>query len=385
MIQKVWDPDRIEDKIQLRAIQLHRPLSCIFELTYRCNFHCRMCYVRMNDVQAAPFGRLRTVEEWLDMTRQVHDAGVLYLTFTGGECTLYPGFETLYIQAAKMGFRLSIMSNAGAYTNSIRELFREYPPHSAAITLYGGCNETYKAVTGDPAGFDNVIINIRFLQSIGVRVRLNYTMVRQNVLDYPKVARMCSELGVSYTLITDITEHQRNPSFSDALESRLSPAQRVCIACHPPDEVATALEKAQELEKELERFELPEAPAEKLPPKQDDCIGSCTGCAILWNGDMQSCISMNGFHPVKPFEIGFEAAWKQMKINQEEIFRLSPTCQICSMASDCLHNCSARRYEGTGSPYIPDPYTCQYTYLLKRYKTMRNVSELPETPSRTSN
>ena len=380
MIQKVWNQDWIEDRIQLRAIQLRRPLSCVWELTYRCNFQCKMCYVRMTDAQAARYGRMRTVDEWLDMGRQLVKAGVLYLTLTGGECTLYPGFETLYEQLSKMGFRLNIMSNAGAYTDSVRELFRRYPPQNAAITLYGGSNETYEAVTGDPKGFEKVIENIRFFQSIGVRVVLNFTIVRANVRDYPKVDKLCQELGVSCTLITDITAHNRDASFSDAFSSRLSPAQRACVACHPPDEVETALKNAEELEKELEHFQLPTAPATPLPAQSDPCIGSYTGSAILWNGEMQTCISMNGYHPVKPFETGFEAAWAQLKAEESEIFRLPSVCQACSLRSECLHNCSARRFEGTGSPFEPDPYTCQYTYLLKLYKDERKVDCVPETP-----
>lgn len=380
MIQKTWNQDWIEDRIQLRAIQLRRPLSCVFELTYRCNFHCRMCYVHMNDAQAAPYGRLRTVDEWLDMAGQIRDAGVLYLTLTGGECTLYPGFGTLYRQIAKMGFRISVMSNAGAYTDSIRDLFREYPPHSVGITLYGGTNETYGAVTGDPYGYDKVVGNIRFLQSLGIRVALNFTMIRQNVLDYQKVAALCRELGVPFTLITDITPHNRDQSFSDALGSRLSPAERVCVACHPPENVAIALEEAKELEAELQHFVLPKAPDTPLPAQADACIGASTGCAILWNGDMQSCISMNGYHSVKPFETGFEAAWKRLKAMQDETFLLPGACQVCGMSSDCMYNCSARRYEGTGSPYEPDPYTCQYTYLLKLYRTRMGTPVIPETP-----
>ena len=138
MIRKVWDESKISDRIQLRAIQQRRPLSCTLELTFRCNFRCRMCYVRMTDAQAKPYGRLRTVEEWLDMARQLRDTGVLYLNLSGGECNRYPGFVQLYEQLAQMGFRLSIMSNAAAYNDSIRDIFKKYPPYGAAITLYGG-------------------------------------------------------------------------------------------------------------------------------------------------------------------------------------------------------------------------------------------------------
>jgi len=383
MKEKIWNLNKTADRLQMTAIQKRRPLSCTIELTYRCNFNCRMCYVRMTDAQAAPYGRMRTVEEWLDMAEQLRDAGVLYLTLTGGECTRYPGFERLYEQLAQMGFRLTLMTNAGAYTDSIRKLLTEYPPCNVGITLYGGSDETYAAVTGDPKGFSKTVENIRFFQSIGVPVGLNFTMIRENVLDYPKVGALCRELGIPYTLITDITSHQRDISFSNALESRLTPAERACVACHPPEEVALAMERAKELEKELANFEMPKASDEPLEPKMNACIGSHSGCAIYWNGEMQTCISMNGYHNVNPFEIGFEAAWAQIQAEHAETFRKPAACQTCPMMEDCLHNCAARRFEGTGTTQSPDPYTCQYTYLLRLYQAQRNNPEIPQAPSCT--
>jgi len=52
---------------------------------------------------------------------------------------------------------------------------------------------------------------------------------------------------------------------------------------------------------------------------------------------------------------------------------------VCGMAKDCLHNCAGRRFEGTGSPGEPDPYTCQYVYLLKLCKKRRDNPDVPET------
>ena len=380
MIEKVWNKDRIFDQIQMRAIERRRPLSCTLELTYRCNFHCRMCYIRMNDAQAALYGRLRTAEEWLDMGKQLADAGVLNLTLTGGECTSFPGFERLYEGLAKMGFRITVMTNAGAYTDSIRDVFRKYPPCTVGITLYGGSNETYEAVTGDPKGLDKVVENIRFFRSLGVPVGLNFTMIRQNAKDYPKVGKLCQELGLPYTLITDITGHRNDVSLSDALNCRLTPAERAIIACHPPEEVETALENAKELEKELEHFRMPEGTGTDDPSRQDACIGSKTGCAIYWNGEMQTCISLNGRHNVNPFEIGFEAAWARLKAEEQETFHRPKACQVCEMAEHCQHNCAGRRFEGTGSPHEPDPYTCQYTYLLRIYRKRQKVADITQSP-----
>lgn len=380
MIQKQWNLDKTRDVLQLRAIQRRRPLSCTFELTYRCNFRCRMCYIRMDDAQAAPFGRMRTVEEWLDMARQAHAAGVLYLNLTGGECTQYPGFAELYEQLSQMGFRISIMSNAGAYSEAIRQLFTSHPPYGAAITLYGGSNETYAAVTGDPRGFDKTVENIRFFQRIGVPVSLNFTMVRQNALDYLKVGQLCQSLNISYTLLSDVTPHMWDPSFSDAQGSRLSPAERACIACHPPEEAAQALENARTLEKELVNYQPPQPPEVLPEPEIHACVGSYSACAIRWNGDMHYCLSfING--AAKPFEIGFEAAWAQLQEQHREVFQLPAVCQGCALWNTCEHNCAGRHYEGTGDYRKPDPALCQYTYLLSLYRRQRDNVEIPSAPS----
>lgn len=380
MIEKVWNKDRIFDQLQMRAIERRRPLSCTLELTYRCNFKCRMCYVRMSDAQAAPYGRMKTVEEWLGMAKELYDAGVLNLTLTGGECTLYPGFEQLYVELSRMGFRITVMSNAGAYSDSKRDVFRRYPPNSVGITLYGGSNETYEAVTGDPKGYDKVVENIRFFQSIRVPIGLNFTMIRQNAMDYPKIGRLCQELGLPYTLITDITGHRHDVSLSEAMECRLTSAERACVACHPPEEIGIALENARELEKELANFQLPTAKDGERATEQQYCIGAHTGCAIYWNGEMQTCISLNGWHNKKPFETGFEEAWAQLKAEQEETFHRPTACQECGMSGDCIHNCAGRRFEGKGSPNEPDPYTCQYTYLLRLYRSRQKVTDSPSSP-----
>ena len=381
MIQRALDPDRITDRLQLQAIERGRPLSCTLELTCRCNFQCPMCYIRMRDGESAPYGRHRTVEEWLDMARQLLEAGVLYLTLTGGECTQYPGFDRLYGELSRMGFRISVMSNAGRWTEQLRTLLKSYPPANVGVTLYGGSPETYGAVTGDAGAFEEAVKNIHFLKSLGVRVQLNFTMIRQNAADYPKVHALCRELNVPYTILTDLTHHHYDPSLSEALRCRLSPAERACVACFPPDRVEEALAMAPALEKELEGFRLPAPPVEPLPPRLQACHGSYTGCAIFWNGDMQTCISMRGYHPLKPFETGFEAAWKQLRAEHGETFLLPPACASCGLAAECLHTCAARRWEGARDPHGLDPYTCQYTYLLHTLRQRLEASGEPETPS----
>lgn len=380
MIQKQWNPESIKDKLQLKAIQEKRPLSCTFELTYRCNFNCRMCYIHMTDEQASKYGRLRTIDEWLDMARQIREAGVLYLTLTGGECTRYPDFIKLYEQLSQMGFLITVMSNAGSYSEAIRDVFRRFPPHNVAITLYGGCNETYLKVTGDRSGFDKTVDNIRFFKSIGIPVSLTFTMIKQNALDYPLVGELCNKLNQSFVLITDITAHRYDSSLSEALSCRLSPAERVCVALRPSSEVVIAINESNELEKKLVDFKLEFNQDQKIETQMDYCIGSYSSCAIGWNGQMNNCLSLLGASCPDPFEIGFEAAWEELIRNRSSVFKLPDECLMCQMRSYCIRNCAGRRYEGTGSTDKTDTYICQYTYLLNVLKNQGYLTEFPAQP-----
>ena len=89
------------------------PLSGTFELTPMCSMSCKMCYVRMTAEEVRASGkRLRTVEEWLELARVMKEQGTLLLLLTGGEPLTYPGFRELYRELRKMGFVISINSNA---------------------------------------------------------------------------------------------------------------------------------------------------------------------------------------------------------------------------------------------------------------------------------
>lgn len=363
----VFDSNKIIDQLTMRAIERRRPLTAMLELTYRCNFNCGMCYVRMTEEQARPYGRMRTVEEWLDMARQLKEAGVLNLTLTGGECTRYPGFNELYMQLSQMGFRLYMLSNAGHYTPEQRSLFEQYPPHSVGITLYGGSRETYEAVTGNGDHFERVIQNIRFFQSIGVKVNLAFTIVRENVLDCPKVEALCRELGLKFAWTTFVHPHMRDAGFSHAASSCLSPAQRVCVEGYSLRNIEQALEEAKELEKELEHFSIPQL-TENIPETLPACVGSLNSCAILWNGEMSPCISLTGNRRYLPFETGFEAAWQQMQADHGITFRTPEQCRTCALQNECSMRCHGKFYSVTGDAGTPSPELCQYTWLKQRFR-----------------
>ena len=104
------------------------PLNGTFELTGRCNLSCKMCLVRIGQQQICESGmRERTAGEWIDMAEQVRDAGTFSLLLTGGEVMLRPDFCEIYEAISKMGFILTVYTNATMVTDEIMGMFKKHP------------------------------------------------------------------------------------------------------------------------------------------------------------------------------------------------------------------------------------------------------------------
>ena len=145
---------RIIEYLHRRADAAGIPLSGTFELTPMCSMSCKMCYVRMTPEEVAASGkRLRTVEEWLSLARQVRERGTLLLLLTGGEPFTYPHFRELYEALRAMGFVISINTNATLIDEETVAWLKKNPPQRLNITLYGSSDETYARLCNHPTGY----------------------------------------------------------------------------------------------------------------------------------------------------------------------------------------------------------------------------------------
>ena len=99
--------------VHLREMPKRNPTNGTFELTVRCNLHCKMCLFRHADSENAA---LRTSEltaaEWIDLARQAAEAGTLGLLITGGEPMLRPDFCEIWEGVYRQGFVMELYTNA---------------------------------------------------------------------------------------------------------------------------------------------------------------------------------------------------------------------------------------------------------------------------------
>ena len=249
------------------------PLEGNFELTARCNFNCNMCYVHLNEEQIKKQGRELTNEEWLDIARQAKEAGMLYLTLTGGEVFARPKFKELYLALSEMGFLIRILSNGYLIDEKVMEWLREIPPYAMRFTLYGASNETYERVCGVKNGFDKVSRAIDLVTQANIPFFLVSTTVKENVDDLVKMRKFAQEKNI---------EFRATPSVVKAVRGATQEAQ-----AHRLDILTGYSERIEQLKK---------SGANRLYGHIENPLDVCGSYRksfwLTWNGNLQLCSFM---------------------------------------------------------------------------------------------
>src|SRR5581483_3779715 len=93
------------ESMNRRALELGVPLSVQFDLTYRCNERCIHCYLDHDD-----HGEMTTAEI-KGVLRQLADAGVFFLTLSGGEVLVRRDFFQIVEYARSLFFNVKVKTN----------------------------------------------------------------------------------------------------------------------------------------------------------------------------------------------------------------------------------------------------------------------------------
>lgn len=363
----------ITEYLHQKASALRIPLSGSFELTPVCNMACKMCYVRMTKQQQEAIHPLRTAEEWLALGREAKEHGMLYLLLTGGEPFMRPDFREILSGLHKMGFLITLNSNATLIDEAKLEWLKETPPMRVNVTLYGASDATYERLCGNPRGFSQVTKAISLLREAGIMVKINCSLTPYNACDLEDMIAFCRKEN----LIIQPTSYMFPPLRRDS--SMIGRNDRFT-----PEEAAYYAAKAEALMNGEEAFlkRAEENRFDGLPTDSgDDCLeteGETIRCRagkcsfwVTWDGRLLPCGMLPGEGVESVFDIGFEAAWKQATETSAAI-RLPARCRSCPLRDQC-RSCAAMVYTESGNfSTVPD-YRCKMAYAYP--KACRTVAE----------
>lgn len=331
-MDQLYDTTPVERRLVDKATQLRIPISASFELTPLCNLSCDMCYVRMNARELSMHGNVRSIDEWLKTAEELKAMGTLFILLTGGEPLLYPQFNELYLALREMGFIITINTNATLITEEVAELFSRVKPRRLNVSLYGGCNETYKDLCHISNGYDRCIQGLQLLKKYHIDTKLNLTIIRKNRKDYEAVIRMAEELDIP-AFINCYTSLFCAPTCTSQLnipEIRLTPEEVATLEIEhlKYKYKANYHERIKEMNAELIGTESAVPDGVTL-----SCRAGKSSCWINWQGMLSPCVDM-ATPSVSLAEHSVSEAWQSI-VKQCASLPAHTECSGCKLSKLC--------------------------------------------------
>jgi radical SAM protein with 4Fe4S-binding SPASM domain len=311
---------------------------------------CHFCYVAL-DPYKGPYLATAQVFRILD---KLEEAGVLWLTLTGGEIFSRRDFPEIYRYARSKGFLVTLFTNATMMNEKLAALFRELPPFAVEVSIYGHTAEVYEATTQIPGSFSRFERGIRLLLEAGVPLKLK-TSISQFTQDHLTDLHHYADVrGLKFGV--DLILDRRHDGGEQPTLYRLTTRKLLEVG----EEIDRLNGRAPTSSGSLPLPECSEVAPDANADELYRCGAGRVGFFVNALGEASHCVIDR--NPVFPMlEMAWSDIWAQMGEWVTQPMPADAPCSGCGLRSSC-GNCPARSRLATGSPYLKDTYYCDVTH-----------------------
>ena len=322
------------------------PLAAIVQVTRRCNLRCRHCF------QVERAGPELSTEQWKVVLRRLADAGVLFLTFTGGEPFLRKDFLELVREARALSFAVKIKTNGVLLDEATTEALAAAAVMEVHFSFYSADAGLHDRVTVLPGSHARTVAAARWLRDRGVHVLLNCPLQADTFDGYGAVIEFAQAEGMDWSFDPGIQVQE--DGCTRPADHRLSEAQLERLYADA-------------------RLSLPlagEAPAKKLPTAV--CRVGEAMVAVAPNGDVWPCLSLLEplgnlvESPLESIWVGNPCLQKYSKILWADL----PECRNCEIMGFCVR-CHANALHEDGDLLGPSRLACAAARVRARAAGVR--------------
>jgi radical SAM protein with 4Fe4S-binding SPASM domain len=327
------------------------PARIMFELTYRCNFHCLHCYVFNNKKKK----ELSTsqIKKVLD---QLKVAGCYHIGFTGGEVFLRQDIFEVLEYAKSCGFIISILTNGYLIDEKVAQKLSALGNslNRVDVSVLGANEKTFEKITGVKGSYNRVIKAIRLLKQAGICVQIKATLLNLNKDEFLSIKRMAEELGVVFRYTLSLfarVDGNKNPLKYQVNSKRIVKIEKQLL---DGNGIVDGYEQVVRRSGCIGRRNL------------FHCGAAQTEATISPYGELNFCMEIQ-YPQYSILKTSFQNCWKKLKKLVEDI-RLPKEylCSDCVLASFC-HWCPAKAWA-----LKRDFFTCDYKERLDAYEKAKN-------------
>ncbi len=202
------------------------PITIVWNFTNRCNLNCLHCHQDSSPTSSHPE---LTTSQAFKVIDNMSDAGVVILTFSGGEPLLRRDLYDAIKRANDNGMLCTIASNGTLITPKVAKKLAKVGIKRVEIGLDGARAETHDFLRNKPGGFEATIEGIKNCATVGFdELATTMTLHSKNVNELEETMDLAEKLGATRFYL-----------------NRLIPAGRGVEACYldvTPREKIKALE-----------------------------------------------------------------------------------------------------------------------------------------------
>ncbi len=345
------------NEMSQKAFDMGVPISVHLDVTYRCNERCVHCYLDHED-----HGEMTTAEI-KGVLDQLAEAGVFFLTFSGGEVFLRRDFFEILEYARLLQFNVKIKTNAVMIREAEAQRIRALGVDTIQISVYSHRPAVHDAITKLPGSFARTIKAIRFMLAQGLKVTIANVLMTLNRHDSNGLQELAAELGAHYTLDPTITPKMDGDT--SILSLRIAGDELPDVFRNP------------KLVPNMEEFCAPPKPVSEDDLEGYSCSAGHSFCYISPYGDVFPCVQF----PLPSGNIRqqrFMDIWKhspELKEVRSIKARDLTVCSSCSHVGTCSR-CPGLAYM-EGSMRGPSTADCEKSYYRTGIPTANMLRKSP--------
>jgi len=342
-------------------------VELVISLTNDCNLRCKYCFVGEKN-----FCKKIISKENIDAAikavgelAKVKNKKEIFITFFGGEPTLYPDLIKYSMEKAREKLKeykvsFGITSN-GVFNEEIKNILVDNN-FTVTISMDGLPKfQDKQRVTANNKGTSHIIEQtIKDLNSRGLSVIIRMTITRPMIFEFKETIDYLADLGIKIIHFEPITIGGRAKENEDILER---PA---------PEEYAKKLEEAIEYARGKDVSIITSTVMNALSPSYMFCDGvGKNKLAVTYDGVFSSCLGVqNKEHPLADKFIIEDTnieSWLNAKFDSYVDDKAKNTkCENCFAKYICAGGCPSRNVNATGDFEKIDDMQCVPTKVILR-------------------
>ena len=171
------------------------------EITHRCNFACRACYVGTHLKRPGDPVTEATATEWAAVIDVAARLGCQFATVTGGEPFLRRDALSIVTKLSDTGIMTEINTNGSCITPRLARRLSMLRIYSVEVSLYGYSDISAQIYTDNARSYSAPLRGILALRDAGVPFNVKYFATNSSIERFEAARAALAEMGVEPRLV----------------------------------------------------------------------------------------------------------------------------------------------------------------------------------------